>query len=157
MTYSEIFDIAVSAAFERIRQGKFELQSEKDIQALIFHEALVLTEGQGLPPKVHAEPTRADLKPDLVLGGEEVFVEIKLSKVVTGGYTEATRKWGEDVEKLKKYRSQWPSGRCVFLAVDEAGYHSRSSSKNFFDPCGQGLRGNWQALGTKTWLLKAEL
>jgi hypothetical protein len=157
MSFSAIFDKALASALDGIRGGKFELQSEKDIQALVFHEALVLIENTDLPPKVHAEPTRAGLKPDLVFGDDEVFVEIKLSRIGTGGYTEAIRKWGEDITKLRKYKSQWPSARCVFVAVDEAGYHSNSSSKNFFNVPGHGLRGNWMPLGLNTYILTAEV
>jgi hypothetical protein len=157
MNFSEIFDKALSSALETIRQGRFQLQSEKDIQALVSHKAFVLLENRGLSPKVHAEPTRAGLKPDLVFGDDEVFVEIKLSRPGTGGYTEATAKWGEDVGKLRKYKSKWPSARCVFVAVDEGGYHSRSSSKNFFNPAGHGLHGTWMPLAANSYYLAAEV
>lgn len=157
MSFSKVFDDATATALEDVRRGRFDLQSEKDIQALVFHYAILLAEKLGLPLKLHAEPTRAEQKPDLVFGDNEVIVELKLSKAATGGYTEAVKKWRGDVEKLRKYKSHWPTARCIFLAVDEANYHSAPSSANYFNPSAENLRGGWKQLGEATRFLLAEL
>ncbi|MFQ5871410.1 MAG: hypothetical protein ACE5IJ_08260 [Thermoplasmata archaeon] len=157
MDFSELFDKAVTAFLEMVRDGGFNLHSEKDIQALIFHYALTLTESNSLPQKLHAEPTKAGMRPDLVLGDDEVFLEVKLSKAHSGGYTQAVRSWVADVKKLQRYRSLWPESRCVFLGIDEAGHHSSPSSDNYFDPVAAGLRGRWSQLGSSVGYFLGEL
>ena len=77
----------------------YDFQSEKDIQAWIFHEAVLLVKRERLSPKLHAEPTRQGARPGLVFGEDEVFVEIKLSEADVGGYTQAREKWYEDIVK----------------------------------------------------------
>ena len=60
MSFSKVFDDATATALEDVRRGRFDLQSEKDIQAVVFHYAILLAEKLGLPLKLHAEPTRAE-------------------------------------------------------------------------------------------------
>ena len=157
MTFGELLDKAVSLFLGQTRNKEFKLESEKDIQALVFHHAVVLAQQVGLPLKIHAEPTRIDRKPDLVLGEDEAFVEIKLSKSGTGGYTQALVKWREDIDKLRAYKANWLNARCIFFAVDESGYHSSPNSKSFFDPQVLSLRGTWTQLGPDSYYLLAEI
>ena len=157
MTFSELFDDAAATALEDVKSGRFDLQSEKDIQAIIFHHAARKAQDLGLPLNLHAEPTKVERRPDLVFGEQEVFVECKLSKGSIGGYTDAIKKWREDIEKLRRYKSQWPMARCVFVAVDEVGYHSNPSSKNYFDPAAEQLTGKWAQLDASGRYLLAEV
>ena len=157
MDFSKLFDKAVSSFLDLMRRRAFELQSEKDIQALIFHYTITISWKCGVQPMVHAEPTRARLRPDLVLGDNEVFMECKLSKADSGGYSEAIKSWRADVKKLRKYHIRWPESRCVMLGIDEAGYHSSPSSENYFDPRKVGLKGTWSRLGTERYYLLGEL
>ena len=144
MDFSNLFNDALSAALKDINSGRFALQSEKDLQSIIFHHALLLVDESVHQIGIHAEPTKAGLRPDLVFGQDEVFVEIKLSKSGIGGYTQALESWKSDVKKLKAYKEKWPDARCVFLAIDESGYHSDPLKQNFFDPVVNQLQGNWQ-------------
>jgi hypothetical protein len=155
MSFSDLFDSATAAAFEDLRKGQFVIESKMDIQALVFHHAATLAKSRGLPLKVHVEPTRLALKPDLVFGDEEVFVEVR--HVKAGAYAEALRKWRGDVWKLRRYKSNWPQARCVFLAVDEGGYHSLSGPADFFDPATEKLKGAWAPLTEGSRFLLAEL
>ena len=157
MNFSELFDRAANLTLAQIGSGEFILQSEKDIQALVFHQAIVLAQESGLPLDIHAEPARMGKEPDLVLGEDEVFVETKLSKAGSGGYSTALGAWHSDIDKLRKYKSKWPTARCIFLAVDEAGYHSSPSSLNFFDPTSEGLRGIWAQVTSASSFLLAEI
>jgi hypothetical protein len=157
MEFCQVFERALAAALDDSRNGRFTFSSERDIQALIFHHAIVLAEQRGLPLKIHAEPPKCESKPDLVLGDDEVFVEIKLSKPGSGAYTDSREKWRQDISKLRRYKEASPSALCVFLAIDEAGYHSRPSSKNFFGPTREGLKGEWRQLKPDTCFLLAKI
>lgn len=155
MNFSDLFDGAATAAFEELRKGEFIVESKTDIQALLFHHAALLARSHGLPLKVHVEPIRLALKPDLVFGDEEVFVEVRHIKA--GAYAEALQKWRGDVWKLHRYKSNWPQARCVFLAIDQGGHPSLSEPTDFFDPTTEKLKGAWAPLGEASRFLLAEL
>src|SRR5260370_28465127 len=144
MGFSEVFDAAATATLGYSKNGQLEFLSEADIQAMIFHHAVTFAEKASLPLKIHAELSKVGAEPDLVLGHDEVFVEIKLSKSNSGGYKTALRNWHKDIEKLRQYRKSFPSARCVFLAVDDGPYLSNPSSTNFFDPSRENLKGDWK-------------
>lgn len=157
MNFSDLFDTATKAAFEQMRKGRFVFESNMDIQALVFHHAAALVEDHGLPLKVHVGPTKLKLKPDLVFGDEEVFVEVKLVKADSGRSKGALHELKGDVWKLRRYKSHWPQARCVLLAVDEAGSHSLSGAADFFDPITEKLKGAWAPLSEGSRFLLAEL
>jgi hypothetical protein len=157
MNFSELFNSATAAAFEDLGKGQFVIESKMDIQALVFHHAVTLAKSQGLPLKVHVEPTKLTLKPDLVFGDDEVFVQVKFVKAGSGAYRETLHKWKGEVWKLRRYKSNWPEARCVLLAVDEAGYHSLPGPADFFDPATEKLKGAWTPLGEGSRFLLAEL
>jgi hypothetical protein len=145
--FSKVFDAAVEAALDSSKKGRFEFLSEKDIQALVFHYAIIFAGQEGLQLKVHAEPTKNTARSDLVLGDDEIFVEIKFSKEGrSGGFTQALKNWHDDIDKLRQYKTTFPTARCVFLAVDEGPYLSNPSSDNFFNPAKENLKGEWRQL-----------
>jgi len=146
--WSEIFEHALERTLQDIESQSFEIQSEKDIQALLFHHSLALAAERNVPRQVHAEPTVLQrLKPDLVFGGKEIFLEIKLAiHTPRKGMFEA-------VDKLGKYKSRWPKSRCFFLCIDEVGYYSSPSSKNYLNPKDLSLKGDWRPIGKGTFLL----
>lgn len=113
----------------------------KDLQSLLFHHALILMQNRSLPWQIHAEPKRYGSYPDLVLGKDEVFVEIKFSKPSNGGYTQALEGYKGDVDKLKKYKNNRPFSSCLFLAIDESNYFFQPNSQNYFNPAQNGLSG----------------
>jgi hypothetical protein len=156
--FSKVLEDAVTATLDYSKNNRFEFLSEKDIQSLVFHHAITLAQQKGLPLKVHAEPTKVGSKPDLVLGDDEVFVEIKFSKKEnTGGYTEALKKWHEDISKLRQYKKAFPTARCLFLGIDEGPYLSNPSSGNFFNPSEENLKGEWKLLRASSCFLMAEV
>ncbi len=157
MNFSDLFNSATTAAFEDLRKGQFVVESKTDIQALVFRHAARLARSHGLPLKIHVEPTKLALKPDLVFGDEEVFVQVKFVKAGSGGSGDTLRKWRGDVWKLRRYKSHWPQARCVLLAVDEAGHYSLSGQADFFDPAAEKLKGAWAPLSKGSRFLLAEL
>jgi len=114
-------------------------------------------QNHGLQWQIHVQPRRYGSEPDLVLGGDEIFVEIKFSKRGTGGYTEALEKWKETINKLKKYKKNKPSSSCLFLAIDESNYLSQPDSQNYFNPTQNGLSGRWKLLSNNANLLIGEI
>jgi hypothetical protein len=157
MDYSHLFDDAISLAFQDIISGKFELKSEKDLQALVFFHSLLIADQNGMDRKIHAEPTNIAIRPDLVFGDDEVFFETKLSKAGSGGYTVSIGHWRADATKLARYKAAYPNARCVFLGIDEAGYFAKDSLKNHFNPLEVNLKGTWKSLFKSTYFILAEI
>jgi len=153
MNWWQIFLAAVNAMLQDISSGRFILESEKDIQSTIFYHVVLSLANPPTPVQVHAEPTKAGLKPDLVLGADDVFVEIKLSKANNGGYSQAIASWNSDINKLKTYKNNWQNAICVFIGIDEAGYHSNPTSKNYFNPATHQLQGQWQVANNRNVLI----
>lgn len=157
MDFSKIFDDAIKAMVNNIINRRFIPQSEADIQAIIFHLAILLMPDSTKCIEIHVEPTMIGLKPDLVLGQMEVFAEIKFTKTADSN---ALRDYRKDIDKLQQYKKEWPDARCVFLAIDETGRLSggkRGRSVNFFDPSAHELRGQWATLTPRQNILIADL
>jgi hypothetical protein len=152
-----MFASATGKALKDIKLGRFFPESERDLQALVFHHAVSLLDPSPAPLKIHAEPERFGSHPDLVVGDNELFVEMKLGKRGTGGYTNALKTWLSDLGKLRNYRASVPAAHCLFLAVDRSNYFSNVASGNFFNPADHGLAGEWKSLDGVTSYLIAKL
>jgi hypothetical protein len=160
--YYNIFQIALSKTINDYLTGLFIFESQRDLQSLIFHYVIEMLKENKLqvPLQIHVEATRYNFIPDLILGLDDIFVEIEFSKRTTAGaFTQALQNWIRDVEKLKKYKSRKPSSRCFFLAIDESSYHyhARPNLKNSFYPAQYGLTGQLTQLANKSYLLLGEV
>jgi hypothetical protein len=135
LNYDEIFDLAVSCVLKAYSDKKICFYSEWDLKGHLFYECRRLMEEQGFPfpLKLYSEKSVFDRrsKVDLVLGDNEVLVELKLEPDyprVNKPVVFSTRKEAggpgsaeDDLEKIKKYASK---GKCAhFVMIDEDGRH----------------------------------
>lgn len=155
--YLSIFSRAAGNALKDIKIGRFTPEGERDLQALVFHHVVALLDASPATLYVHADPARFGDYPDLVLGDDALFIELKMGKRATGGYTHALKEWSNDIQRLRKYKSKVPRARCVFLGLDQSNYLSNAASINFFDPGKNGLLGAWQRLNESTSYLITEV
>jgi hypothetical protein len=148
--FGSVLEAAIAAVRDDILNGRFEVESERDLQAMIYYHARLTASQRGLPDnQVHAEPQKVAkgisyVYPDLVLGNDEVFVELKFIRSGASGAQMKLKGWKEDAGKLHDYKQRWPNARCIFFAVDEAHHHSNPAHKDYFDPQAHGLQGAWQ-------------
>jgi len=137
MDYDKLFDDALNCVLEDYSNNKIRFYSERDLQGHLFHECRRLMEERGFPfpLKLYAEKSVFDrrTKVDLVLGDNEILVELKLepdypgvskpvvfsTKRESGGYGSVE----DDLEKIEKYARK---GKCAhFVIIDEDGRHVR--------------------------------
>jgi len=150
MDYDKLFDDALNRVLEDHSNNKIQLYSERDLQGHLFYECRRLMEEREFPfpLKLYAEKSVFDrrTKVDLVLGDNEILVEMKLepdypgvskpvvfsTKKESGGYGSVE----DDLEKIEKYARE---GKCAnFLMIDEDGRHVRRIPK-----------GNWKTIPVK--------
>lgn len=135
MNYDKIFDMALNRVLKDYSDNKIRLYSERDLQSHLFHECRRLMEKQvfPFPLKLYAEKSvfSRRSKVDLVLGDNEVLVELKLepdyprvSKPVVWSTKREAGGPGSvegDLEKIEKYASKGKFAH--FFMIDEDGRH----------------------------------
>lgn len=135
--YQSLFLDAITNVLRAYSEGKIKILSEADLQSHLFSECCKLMTERSFPYplKVFAEKGVIDKrkKVDLVLGNDEVLIELKaepnypgVSKPVvfstkreSGGYGSVE----EDLEKIKEYAKR--GKHAHFLMIDEDGRHQR--------------------------------
>ena len=135
MDYDKLFEDALSDALKDYSVNKIQFFSERDLQAHLFCECRRLMEEQHFPfpLKLHAEKTvfSKHAKVDLVLGDDEVLVELKLEPdypgvskpVVFSTKRDGSRSIESDLEKIDEYSHK--SKAAHFVMIDEDGRHVR--------------------------------
>ncbi len=120
LDYDKVFNEALNRVLRDYSDNKIRLYSERDLQSHLFYECRRLMEEQGFsfPLKLYAEKSVFDRrsKVDLVLGDNEVLVELKLepdyprvSKPVVWSTKREAGGPGsveDDLEKIEKYASK---------------------------------------------------
>ena len=137
MDYDKLFDDALNCVLEKYSENRIRFYSERDLLGHLFYECRRLMEERGFPfpLKLYAEKTvfSKRTKVDLVLGDDEILVEMKLEPdypgvskpVVFSTKREAAGSASveSDLEKIEKYARK---GRCAhFVMIDEDGRHVR--------------------------------
>ncbi|MCW3985169.1 MAG: hypothetical protein NWE91_02000 [Candidatus Bathyarchaeota archaeon] len=145
MDYDELFDDALNNVLEAYSHSKIQFYSERDLQGHLFYECRKLMEERGfpLPLKLYAEKSVFQReKVDLVLGNDEILVELKLepdypgvSKPVvfsTNREAEGAGSVESDLKKVAKYAGR---GKCAhFVMIDEDGRHRRRIAHKTWKP-----------------------
>jgi hypothetical protein len=135
LDYDKVFDEALSCVLRDYSDNKINFYSERDLQGHLFYECRRLMEEQGFscPLKLYAEKSVFDRrsKVDLVLGDNEVLVELKLEpdypRVSKPVVFSTRREAGgpgsveDDLEKIEKYASKGKFAH--FIMIDEDGRH----------------------------------
>jgi len=136
MDYDKLFEYAFSNVLRGYSDNKIHFFSERDLQAHLFFECRRLMEEQHfpLPLKLYAEKSvfSKHAKVDLVLGNDEVLVELKLEPdypgvskpVVFSTKREAAGSGSieSDLEKINEYSHKGKSAH--FVMIDEDGRHA---------------------------------
>jgi len=137
MDHDKLFENALSNVLKDYSDNKIQFFSERDLQAHLFFECRRLMEEQHfpLPLRLYAEKTAFSkhAKVDLVLGNDEVLVELKLepdypgvSKPVVFSTKREAAGSGSiegDLEKIDEYSQKGKSAH--FIMIDEDGRHVR--------------------------------
>jgi hypothetical protein len=135
MDYNAIFENALKHVLEDYSANKIHFFSERDLQGHLFHECRKLMEQEGFPSplKLYAEKSifSKHAKVDLVLGDDEVLVELKLEPDYPGVnkpvvFTTKKESAGagsieNDLEKIDEYSHKGKSAH--FVMIDEDGRH----------------------------------
>lgn len=137
MDYNKLFEDAFNHVLKEYSENKIRFYSERDLLGHLFYECRKLMEERGFPfpLKLYAEKSvfSKRTKVDLVLGGNEILVEIKLEPdypgvskpVVFSTKSEAAGSGSVegDLEKIEEYARK---GKCAhFVMIDEDGRHVR--------------------------------
>ena len=137
MDYCKLFEDALNNVLKAYSDSKIRFYSEKDLQGHLFYECRKRMEERGfpLPLKLYAEKSvfSKRSKVDLVLGDNEILVELKLepdypgvSKPVVFSTKREAQGAGSvetDLEKIAEYARK---GKCAhFVMIDEDGRHVR--------------------------------
>lgn len=139
MDYNRLFTDALQNVLDEYKNGKISLLSEADLQSHLFSKCIELMKQRGaqVPFSVHAEKGIFEKrkKVDLVLGNNEVAVELKLEPDIPEagqGRVFATIKeaggvgYGSIEEELEKLENYAKKGKHAhFVMIDETGYHSK--------------------------------
>ena len=130
-TYHKVFLLSWQSFLENFNKGSVKLRSEHDIACHLFSECLKTLEELKFeyPYKIHVDirpfPHKINKIADLILGDNEVVVEIKFLKSGESATTEITKKATKDVvDKLVKYIKQGAK-YAFFIMVDENGHSKR--------------------------------
>jgi len=131
MNYNEIFIESWNSVLKRYKEGNVRFLSEADLRCHIFSECLklLIREKMEIPYKIHAEKSILSprQKADLVLGADEVIVEIKFEPNYPGVSKPVV--FREDVEKdIAKMEEYLKRGaqHAHFVMIDEDGQHARN-------------------------------
>ena len=146
MDYQQLFLNAMGNVLVDYQKGKIRFLCEADLRSHLFFECRRLMEERGFayPFKLNVEKGVFGKrnKVDLVLGSDEVLVELKMepdypgvskpvvfsTKRESGGYGSVE----EDLEKIAEYAKR--GKHAHFFMIDEDGRHKRKVS------------GNWKAI-----------
>jgi len=133
MDYDKLFENALDHVLEAYSESRIRFISERDLQAHLFFECRRLMEERKfpLPLKLYAEKSvfNKRQKVDLVLGDDEILVELKLDPdypgvskpVVFSTNREGSNSVQSDLEKIAGYAGR---GKCAhFVMIDEDGRH----------------------------------
>jgi len=141
MDYDKLFDGALNNVLETYSEGKIRFYSERDLQGHLFFECRRLMEEEGFstPLKLYAEKSvfNKHVKVDLVLGDNEILVELKLEPDYPGVskpvvFTRGTGSIESDLKKIQEYSNE---GKCAhFVMIDEDGQHARLISTGEWKP-----------------------
>lgn len=132
MDYDKLFEDALKSVLKAYSEGKIRFYSEKDLQGHLFFECRRLMEEREFPVplKLFAEKSvfSKHVKVDLVLGDDEILVELKLEPDYPGVskpvvFTTGAGSVESDLEKIEEYARR---GKCThFVMIDEDGQHAR--------------------------------
>jgi len=146
MDYDKLFEDALSNVLKDYSDNKIQFFSERDLQAHLFYECRKLMEERDFPRPlklcVEKSVFSKHAKVDLVLGDDEVLVELKLepdypgvSKPVVFSTKKEAAGSGSiesDLEKIEEYSRK---GKSVhFLMIDEDGRHVRKLASEHWKP-----------------------
>lgn len=148
MDYNQVFVKALEKVMEEYKLERIRFYSERDLQAHLFSECLgfMRKEGFQIPFEIYADKSVFEKrkKIDLVLGNNEVLVELKLepdydgvSKPVVFSTIKEAGGLGygsveEDLLKIKDYAEK--SKYAHFVMLDEDGRHYRN------------IKGEWEIM-----------
>jgi len=145
MDYDMLFNDALDFVLKGYSENKIRLFSERDLLGHLFYECRRLMEERGFPTpfKLYSEKSvfSKHVKVDLVLGDDEILVELKLEPDYPGVskpvvFTAGTGSIESDLTKIKEYSSE---GKCAhFVMIDEDGQHARRI-----------LTGEWKSIYVK--------
>jgi len=137
MNYNELFLSAWESILKKYEHGKIKFLSESDFQSHLFSECLkwLSNAKTETPYKIHAERSiiSPHKKTDIVLGGDEVAVEIKFEPDYPGmpaskkpvtfiRKSEGSGSIEHDVEKLSDYKRLGVK-HAHFVMIDEDEFH----------------------------------
>jgi hypothetical protein len=144
MNYDQIFSEALQQVLDAYKQEEIHLLAESDLQAHLFCKCISLMKQNSFPHplQVHAERGVFEKrkKIDLVIGDNEVLVELKFEPdVAVGGdgrvFTTINDAGGlgygsveEDLQKIEKYAKE--GKHAHFVMIDETGWHSNKIVPN---------------------------
>lgn len=162
-SYNELFLKAWANFLKEYEGGRIRFLSEGDLQSHLFSECLKLMSIQGFetPFKIHAEKSISGSrrKTDLVLGDDEVAIEIKLEPDYPGmpgtkkpvtfvRKTEGSNSVEHDIERISEYKRLGVK-HAHFVMIDEDESHKNKIAKHL-------QIGNWKILkvnGRKSYCL----
>jgi hypothetical protein len=131
--YSDVLVASWNSILEKLERGEIILESEDDLRCHLFHECLVALTATDLKPAfpIHAEAEYFDM----ILGANDVAVELKFSKKEQGGYTVQKKNILRDLGKLKQSKAK----SAYFGIVSEVNYFFKPESENYVDFESQGF------------------
>lgn len=147
MDYNRLFVDALQNVLNEYKNGKISFLSEADLQSHLFGECVRMMREQKIqatPYHVYAEKGVFEKrkKVDLVLGNDEVVVELKLEPDIPeagqGRVFTTIRDAGgvgygsieEDLQKLEKYARK--GKHAHFVMIDETGHHNKKIVQNLW-------------------------
>jgi hypothetical protein len=146
MDYDRLFEDSLSNVLKDYSDNKIQFFSERDLQAHLFYDCRRLMEERDFPRplKLYVEKSvfSKHAKVDLILGDDEVLVELKLEPdypgvskpVVFSTKTEAAGSGSieSDLDKIEEYSRKGKSAH--FLMIDEDGRHVRKLANEHWKP-----------------------
>ncbi len=153
--YNDLFIDAAENIRGEYLQGRIRILSEADLRCFLFAECLSLMRSKGFktPLKVYAERGVFEKrrKIDLVLGSDEVLVELKaepdypgVSKPVVFSTIREAAGVGSVEEDLKKIEEYAKRGKHAhFIMIDEDGRHAKKIPGNWESTIKEGRRRYW--------------
>lgn len=114
MSYDEVLIEAWESVIADYKKGLIKFDKEFDFQSYLYAKCLEVMKKKSLPVKIYVERDYPEgLQPDLVLGDNEVAVELKFGP---GGSSPAKGKVEDDLKKLKRLIERVEV--AYFLALD---------------------------------------
>ena len=146
MDHDKLLEDALSNVLKDYSDDRIQFSSERDLQAHLFYECRKLMEERDFPRplKLYVEKSvfSKHAKVDLVLGNDEVLVELKLEPdypgvskpVVFSTKREAAGSGSieSDLDKIEEYSRKGKSAH--FLMIDEDGRHVEKLGRRHWKP-----------------------